>query len=317
MKLRALLPGDELLNYGRAGDTVPALLTTRTHCPRAGRSGGRLDRGQRRLPGRLVSAGAGRPREWRWAGRGRRPRPARRRRPAALRGPPVATCRRPPAASDAYDRVLDIALTHATLAVCVPPVLPDPFEEGGIAERVAGIGAMIVDAATARGSQVRAFDLAPVFAAAAAATGYGFTIDGVHLSARGADVVAAAFGDLVATLRRERPVTAWAERQHGAATLPDHAGGLSSLAVVEPGHGLHPRVRRLRSLLRRTVRRALAGPTGAPLRAREAGLERQDGGLTDRRAAKAVRCAGGAARRPAAPPRGAASAARAPLSPSR
>ena len=33
----------------------------------------------------------------------------------------------------------------------------------------------------------------------------GFTIDGVHLSARGADVVAAAFRDLIGALRAERP----------------------------------------------------------------------------------------------------------------
>ena len=30
-RLRALLPGDELLNHGRAGDTVPALLARLEH----------------------------------------------------------------------------------------------------------------------------------------------------------------------------------------------------------------------------------------------------------------------------------------------
>jgi lysophospholipase L1-like esterase len=91
----------------------------------------------------------------------------------------------------------------------VPPLLPDPFEPDGVAERVAGIGAMVADAAAARGPRARLFDLAPVFAATAVAPGPGFTIDGVHLSARGADVVAAAFRRLIAAVRGE-------QRQAGA-----------------------------------------------------------------------------------------------------
>jgi lysophospholipase L1-like esterase len=89
-------------------------------------------------------------------------------------------------------------------------VLPDPFEQDGVAERVAALRAMVADAAAAHAPQTRLFDLAPAFAAAAGtagaagAAGGGFTIDGVHLSARGADVVAAAFGDLIATVRGER-----------------------------------------------------------------------------------------------------------------
>ncbi len=206
-RLRALLPGDELLNYGRAGDTVPALLA-------------RLERtalepvdlavvwigvndafvGDWYLPELDELEGGGGP-----GGAVGPVRPAAADPQRSGAHPSRSAAGHP--LGPTYDRVLDIALTHAALAVCVPPVLPDPFEQGGVAGRVAGIGAMIVDTAAARGSRVRVFHLAPVFAAAAAATGYGFTIDGVHLSARGADVVAAAFGDLVATLRRERPVT--------------------------------------------------------------------------------------------------------------
>jgi len=187
-RLRVLLPGDELLNHGRAGDTVPALLA-------------RLE--NTALPPVDLAVV--------WIGVN-----------DAFLGdwylPPIADLVDGGAAGGAcgparggahplrplYDRVLDLTLAYSPLAVCVPPVLPDPFEQGGVAERVARIGAMVADAAAARGAGGRLFDLAPAFAAAAVPGGAGFTIDGVHLSARGADVVAAAFRDLLGALRAER-----------------------------------------------------------------------------------------------------------------
>ncbi len=197
VRLRALLPGDELLNYGRAGDTVPALLA-------------RLERtvlepvdlavvwigvndaflGDWYLPeldGPGAGGGAGD--LGLGGGAGGADGPAR---PAA---DPLRSI---------YDRVLDLALGRAPLAACVPPLLPDPFEPDGVAERVAGIAAMVAAAAADRGPRARLFDLAPAFAAAAAQPGPGFTIDGVHLSARGADVVAAAFCRLIVRVRGER-----------------------------------------------------------------------------------------------------------------
>jgi len=186
-RLRTLLPGDELLNHGRAGDTVPALLARCQHSPVE-----RVDLAvvwigvndaflvDWYLPSIDDPVGGG--------GAG------------GAVGPAAAHPLRP-----LYDRLLDLVLTRSPLAVCVPPVLPDPFDGDGVAERVARIGAMVAAAAAARGARTRLFDLAPVFAAAAALPGRGFTIDGVHLSARGADVVAAAFRDLIGALRAERP----------------------------------------------------------------------------------------------------------------
>ena len=188
-RLRVLLPGDELLNHGRAGDTVPALLARLEHTALEpvdldvlwiGVNDAFL--GDWYLPplddlasgGGAVAAGE-------------------------VSGPAAHPLR------PLYDRILDLALAHSPLAVCVPPVLPDPFDEGGISERVARIGAMVAAAAATRGPRARLFDLAPAFGAAAALASPGFTIDGVHLSARGADVVADAFRDLIATVRGELP----------------------------------------------------------------------------------------------------------------
>ena len=188
-RLRVLLPGDELLNHGRAGDTVPALLARleNTALPPVdlavvwiGVNDAFLGDWYLPPPDDLVDGGGA----------------------GGARGPARAAAHplRP-----LYDRLLDLTLACSPLAVCVPPVLPDPFEQGGVAERVARIAAMVADAAAARGAGGRLFDLAPAFAAAAASEGSGFTIDGVHLSARGADVVAAAFRDLIGALRAERP----------------------------------------------------------------------------------------------------------------
>jgi lysophospholipase L1-like esterase len=83
----------------------------------------------------------------------------------------------------------------------VPPVLPDPFEEGGFTRRAEEISAMIAAAVESRGARARLFDLRAPFSHAAGDDPHApFTIDGVHLSARGADVVAAAFATLIDTL---------------------------------------------------------------------------------------------------------------------
>lgn len=178
-RLRRLLPGDELHNGGRGGDTVPALLARLEHT------------GLEPVDLALVWIGVNDAFLGDWylpdldddrddlGATGHRLRPV-------------------------YDRILDLVLSCAPLAVCVPPVLPDPFEQDGVAERVAELAVMMTDAAAAQGTRARVFDLRPAFAAERRATA-GFTIDGVHLSARGADVVAAAFCRLIAELRDERP----------------------------------------------------------------------------------------------------------------
>jgi lysophospholipase L1-like esterase len=178
-RLRRLLPGDELRNGGRGGDTVPALLARLDHT------------GLEPVDLALVWIGVNDAFLGDWYlpelddGRNDLGATGHRLRPV-------------------YDRILDLVLSCAPLAVCVPPVLPDPFEQDGVAERVAELAVMMADAAAARGARARVFDLRPAFAAERRAAA-GFTIDGVHLSARGADVVAAAFCRLIAELRDERP----------------------------------------------------------------------------------------------------------------
>ncbi|HMK92645.1 MAG TPA: hypothetical protein VK576_06570, partial [Thermoleophilia bacterium] len=105
---------------------------------------------------------------------------------------------RPSSPRVAFDDALDLACDCAPLVVCVPPILPDPFEPGGITTRISELAAMEAAAVAARGERALLFDLADAFATVRAETGHAiFTIDGVHLSARGADVVADAFAGLL------------------------------------------------------------------------------------------------------------------------
>ena len=191
-RLGPLLPDDRLLNHGRAGDTIPGLLARLEAGELAsadlavvwiGTNDAFL--GDWYLPPLPESGGGG-------PGDGC----------AVDSGMDDVGGRAARALRPLYERILDLTLARAPLAVCVPPVLPDPFEQGGIADRVAGIGAMAAAAAEARGSRARPFELASAFAAAAAGRPHAhFTLDGVHLNARGADVVAAAFAALIGALR--------------------------------------------------------------------------------------------------------------------
>ena len=179
-RLSSLLPDDNLLNYGRAGDTIAAMLA----------------RLKAQRPERADLAVL-------WIGTN----------DAFLGGwdlPPLDSSPltneasfgawRPSSPERAYEQALDLALACAPAVVCVPPLLPDPFEPGGITARIAELAAMEAAAVGRRGPQARLFDLAEAFAAAHSVTGHAvFTIDGVHLSAHGADVVAHAFAALIAS----------------------------------------------------------------------------------------------------------------------
>jgi lysophospholipase L1-like esterase len=206
-RLERLLPDDELLDLGRAGDTVPSLLARLRAggVPAAdaavlwiGTNDAFL--GDWYLPP-LVDAAepwtTGAPPDDEAAGA-----------PPLDAGDPDAVDAGGGAGAydarrlrPAYDALLDLALDASPLVVCVPPLLPDPFE-GAVAQRVAAIAATVATAAAARAPQALVCDLAPAFAAAGGGSAGGaFTIDGVHLSARGADVVAAAFRALIDRLR--------------------------------------------------------------------------------------------------------------------
>ena len=96
-----------------------------------------------------------------------------------------------------YAELLAFTLQRAASVTCVLPLLPDGYPDEGVEGRVRAVAAAVAETAAAT-ARTRPFDLAPAFAAARAATPEGrFTIDGIHLTERGADVVARAFAGLV------------------------------------------------------------------------------------------------------------------------
>ena len=95
-----------------------------------------------------------------------------------------------------YTEVLGFAIRHATMVVCVPPVLPDGAEPRWQTnvQRVR----LAVDDLVSLHPGVVLFDLAAAFdLAGSGEVETHFTIDGVHLSDRGAGVVAQAFAQLI------------------------------------------------------------------------------------------------------------------------
>lgn len=163
--LRETLPGYALLNYGRAGDTV-ADLELRLHW------GGMEDVDLAFIWVGVNDAFA----------------------PGAADPSRLARLR------ETYGRVLGFARGHAPVCVCVTPLLPDEAGPGAgddpWSRAVVAIAAAMAD--LAGGAGVDVLDLRPAFAAARAALPAAvFTIDGVHLSERGAAVVAAAFATAI------------------------------------------------------------------------------------------------------------------------
>ncbi len=101
-----------------------------------------------------------------------------------------------------YSRLLAWVTERAAATVCVPPVAADGLD-GDWERRVADV-AEAVAAAAAADPRASFLDLAPRFAAArSAAPGVRFTIDGVHLSQAGAEVVADAFAAAIEARRPE------------------------------------------------------------------------------------------------------------------
>lgn len=104
-----------------------------------------------------------------------------------------------------YERLLGWVTERAATTVCVPPVAADGLD-GAWERRVADVAEMV--AAAAAHADASLLDIAPWFAAArgeadaaAARARVSFTIDGVHLSQAGAQVVADAFAAAIEARR--------------------------------------------------------------------------------------------------------------------
>lgn len=119
-----------------------------------------------------------------------------------------------------YGDLLSWVGTHADAVTCVPPVFPDG-SAGVWAERAADFEALVRRCAAAAGASVA--DLAPAFATARRGDA-AFTVDGVHLNDAGAAVVATAFARLL--LRRPRSEGVPSTRRRAASSMA-HPGTMA------------------------------------------------------------------------------------------
>jgi hypothetical protein len=101
----------------------------------------------------------------------------------------------------AYEHLLAFTLERAAQVVCVPPILPDDGVEGPFRSRVQEMTGMITDVVHGA-PRARLFDLGGDVVVAKREDPWAqLTIDGVHLSARGAAVVADAFARVIVGTR--------------------------------------------------------------------------------------------------------------------
>lgn len=100
-----------------------------------------------------------------------------------------------------YEELLVWTEARAPRIVVVRPLILEA--EGSLwEERAAEIGGAVAQLAAAR-SACRELDLRPAFAAAARAGAGPFTIDGVHFTEAGAEVIAEAFAAVIAEIETE------------------------------------------------------------------------------------------------------------------
>ena len=194
--LRPLLPGHELLNHGRAGDSVIDLYARLQHVALEP-----VDLAVIWIGTNDAAMG-----EWTsWAYEAFEPISWR------------DTLDRIAAV---YARLLALTLERAPQAVCVPPVIADELDEAW-GRRVADI-AKLVGAAVAAEPRASLLDLAPVFASARerADAPVRYTIDGVHLSEAGAAVVAGAFAEAIGRRRAARSTDDHRHRHRGTTPPP-------------------------------------------------------------------------------------------------
>ena len=178
--LQERLPQHELLNLGRAGDTVADLLRRVTHrgldpVDLAFIWVGVNDAVMGAWDAIADGAGSG----WNWAER-----------LARVRGD--------------YQTLVEWTAARASRIVGVRPIVLEA--DGSVwQEHADELGDVIAELVDAR-SGARALDLRPAFGAAKDAGGGPFTADGVHFTGAGAAVVAASFAAVIAEIDRSEAV---------------------------------------------------------------------------------------------------------------
>lgn len=103
--------------------------------------------------------------------------------------------------TDDYEELLDWAEARASCIVVVRPLILE--SEGAQWETRANDVADAIERVAARRRSCRVVDLRPAFEAAAARGEGPFTTDGVHFTEAGADVVSGAFAQIVFALEKE------------------------------------------------------------------------------------------------------------------
>jgi lysophospholipase L1-like esterase len=173
------LPQHELLNRGRAGDTIPDLWARMRY------------EGLDPVDAAFVWVGANDAVIGAWD--------------AADPGSGWSWLERLARLKGDYDELLEWTAARAARLVVVRPIILEA--EGSLWEkRAAEIGGALAELAATR-SSCREVDLRPAFAAAAE-QGFGpFTTDGVHFTGAGAEVVAGAFAKTIAQLEAENEKT--------------------------------------------------------------------------------------------------------------
>jgi lysophospholipase L1-like esterase len=174
--LQKRLPRDELLNLGRAGDTVADLLRRITHRGLEPADLAFIWIGVNdAMMGTWEAGGDGVGSEWGWAQR-------------------LARIR------DDYETLVEWTAARASRLLCVRPIVLEA--DGSIwQEHADELGDVIAALAAARDG-ARALDLRPAFIAARDAGGGPFTTDGVHFTDAGALVVAASFAEVIDEIDR-------------------------------------------------------------------------------------------------------------------
>lgn len=178
--LQERLPGHELLNLGRAGDTVVDLLRRVTH------------RGLGGVDLAFIWVGANDAVMGAWD--------------AVGAGVGSGWAERLTRIGDDYQTLVDWTAARASRIVCVRPIVLEA--DGSVGqEHAEELGDVIASLVGARDA-VRVLDLRPAFGAAKDVGGGPFTTDGVHFTATGAAVVAAAFATVIGEIDRDQAAEA-------------------------------------------------------------------------------------------------------------